>query len=236
MYQRLTIFAALLAVLIAACQPGLPPTQIVIEVTKEIPVTVVVTPNTNTTGPLPLEEDSPTPAAANAAAATEAVDIAESTPAVTPTPDAFPEPEVGQVFVAEQRFQNGRMFWVRPIEQIWVLTSNEDEEPVWEVYEDQFEDGMPELDPGLVPPASGLEQPIRGFGLLWRENDSVRNRLGWAIAPEVGYFANYEYHYGGTVNENNEFIQGPGFHLIENPQQQVFQFNEGVWDWEVREP
>jgi hypothetical protein len=30
-----------------------------------------------------------------------------------------------------------------------------------------------------------LLQPIRGFGLVWRSHDKVRQRLGWATSPEV---------------------------------------------------
>jgi len=37
-----------------------------------------------------------------------------------------------------------------------------------------------------VPPV-GLYQPVRGFGLVWREEPGVRDRLGWAVDREVGY-------------------------------------------------
>ena len=37
-----------------------------------------------------------------------------------------------------------------------------------------------------VPPP-GLEQPIRGFGLVWRSNPRVQDRLGWATSPEVPF-------------------------------------------------
>jgi hypothetical protein len=28
---------------------------------------------------------------------------------------------------------------------------------------------------------------VRGFGLIWRENNAVQTRLGWAVESEVGY-------------------------------------------------
>jgi hypothetical protein len=49
---------------------------------------------------------------------------------------------------------------------------------------------MPEDDPSLVPP-EGLYQPVRGFGVAWRDEQAtpgfrVRDRLGWAIDQEFG--------------------------------------------------
>jgi hypothetical protein len=31
-----------------------------------------------------------------------------------------------------------------------------------------------------------LYQPQRGFGLVWREEPTIRDRLGWALATESG--------------------------------------------------
>ena len=36
-------------------------------------------------------------------------------------------------------------------------------------------------------PPPGYYQPVRGFGLVWREQPNVRDRLGWALAPEAGF-------------------------------------------------
>jgi hypothetical protein len=44
----------------------------------------------------------------------------------------------------------------------------------------------PESDPSIEPPP-GRYQPIRGFGMVWREQPGVRDRLGWAVEPETGY-------------------------------------------------
>jgi hypothetical protein len=51
---------------------------------------------------------------------------------------------------------------------------------------DVWDESKPESDPGIVPPV-GLYQPVRGFGLVWREEPGVRDRLGWAVDREVGY-------------------------------------------------
>jgi len=37
-----------------------------------------------------------------------------------------------------------------------------------------------------VPPP-GLYQPVRGFGLVWRQYSQVRSRLGWAVDEETGF-------------------------------------------------
>lgn len=248
MKQRLTILASLaMLLLIAACQPGLQPTQFAIVVTRE--VTVVVTSQQN--GPVPVAteasdttatEAEATPEAQTAADAnatavpTEATIVENTTPTITPTVDPFPTPERGQIFVADQQFQNGRMFWLQPINQIWVLLTIEGGEQEWQIYEDTFEEGMLESDPTLQPPATGLIQPIRGFGLLWRENDALRENLGWAIDEEVGYLAAYQYTYGGTLDDNNEYVAGPGFHLLETLDQTALRFNEGIWTWEIFNP
>ena len=55
---------------------------------------------------------------------------------------------------------------------------------VWFFYEDSWKDGDP-VSGGETPP-SGLYEPLRGFGKVWREQPSVRNTIGWAKAPERG--------------------------------------------------
>jgi hypothetical protein len=242
MKLRLLLLTAIMLVFVAACDTGLPPTEILIEVTRV--VTVVVTPDPNQSGPVPIQP-SETPEATEETAEAQSVEATEETPeaeatldltpSVTPTPDPFPTPVTGQIFIAEQGFQHGAMFWLRPIEQVWVVTTNEDGEKVWQIYQDTFVDGMPESNPDFAPTEPGLLQPVRDFGLLWRENPELRQQLGWAIAEEVGYLANYEYHYGGEIDENENFIQGSGYHLIEALSRDVYRFNEGTWNWEIVE-
>jgi hypothetical protein len=58
--------------------------------------------------------------------------------------------------------------------------------PRWAVYVDEWIEGEPEDDPTIIPP-TGLYQPARGFGLVWRQRPDVRDRLGWAIDQETGF-------------------------------------------------
>ena len=86
---------------------------------------------------------------------------------------------------AEQHFEHGVMVWVGAMDRIYVLY-DDSLHSKWEIFTDEFEEGMPESDPTIVPP-SGLYQPIRGFGKVWREKSGVRDRLGWATDQEAGF-------------------------------------------------
>ncbi len=88
---------------------------------------------------------------------------------------------------AQQQFQNGFMLWLESEQLVYVFYDAQGDAPVtFETFVDNFSEGDPESDPTIVPPA-GLYQPVRGFGLVWRLNPSVRSRLGWATDPEAGF-------------------------------------------------
>ena len=169
---------------------------------------------------------------AAAKAATEAVP--SETPTMTPTPDPFPTPVIGAIYLAEQRFEGGWMFWLQPNQQIWLLTIDNDDEHVWSVYDDTYIEGDAEYDPDLVPPEGRL-QPVRGFGNLWRENLEVRDAVGWALEDERGHTTRYEYHHGGQVSDDSEYITGPGYHLVQSFYGDTFRFNEADSSWEILE-
>ncbi len=78
-----------------------------------------------------------------------------------------------------QQFQNGVMVWVGQQDGIYVFFDSANF-PRWQVFNDTFEEGMPDIDPGVVAPA-GAWQPRRGFGLLWRAQPTLQSRLGWAV-------------------------------------------------------
>lgn len=215
---RLLVLISIVAMLIVACQ-GPPPTQIVLVVTA-------TQEGANAESAASLTPEAPT-------------DTAEPTitptATITPTPDPFPTPVEGQIYVAEQRFEEGRMFWLQPVDQIWVMTIDKDNHGVWSVYENTFFDGEEEVDPSIIPP-EGLYQPVRGFGNLWRDNPDIREALGWALEPELGHTTRYEYHAGGKVVDTNgtpTYEPGPGYHIVESIYGDVFRFNEGSWTWQL---
>ncbi|MEP7292244.1 MAG: hypothetical protein ABI835_10690 [Chloroflexota bacterium] len=173
---------------------------------------------------------SETATSAPTAAATDATAV--TTQEATPLPPNFPTPVVAEVQVAEQLFEHGRMFWVEPIKQIWVLKITGEGHGTWSVYEDTFVDGEQETDPNLIPP-DGRYQPERGFGKLWRESGNLREELGWGITPEFGYVSRYEYHAGGTVDANGQYVAGPGYHIVFSLGGELFRFNETDGTWQL---
>ncbi|MCB9435907.1 MAG: hypothetical protein H6673_02810 [Anaerolineales bacterium] len=120
----------------------------------------------------------------------------------TPPPDGCPSAEALASAQVEQRFERGAMIWLGSTREIFVLFAD-DTSPQWLRLTDSFEDGQPESDPNLVPPSSNLIQPVRGFGLVWRTNTSVQQRLGWAIESEVGYDGMYQSDTNDTIYMRN---------------------------------
>lgn len=129
---------------------------------------------------------------------------ATSLPAATPTPTPTPCPlapaapftstysqaaeqlgcplsDASQLFLAEQPFERGLMFWREDLRTIYVLYTDGS----WGQYMDTYQEDQPPYDATIVPPA-GLYQPVRGFGRVWREEEGVRQGLGWATAAEQG--------------------------------------------------
>lgn len=215
MRLRLYLCLALFAVVwISGCQ-GPPPTVYVLVVTATPPGT----------------DD-----AATAEASTEAQPVTAAAVTATPmptvlltaTPDSRPTATVGQIQVAEQVFEHGRILWIQPRRQMWVMIDSGQGRGRWMIFDDTYAEGEPESDPSLTPP-SGQYQPERGFGKLWRTNTEVKDALGWGVTPEFGYVSNYEYHPGGTVD-----TPAPGYHILFSLYQERFRFNEtdGTWQKE----
>ncbi len=243
---RVLIGFLLVAALIAGCQ-GPPPTLVYIVITATPETTEVTSPNANATvettvnsteAVVSVPTSTPEPPSATPVA------VESETPTIPPTntavptvgptdlPPAFPTPWISQIPVAEQLFEHGRMFWVGPIKQIWVLKITGEGHGTWEIYQDDFKDGEPENDPNIVPP-DGRYQPQRGFGKLWRESPGLRDALGWGVTPEFGYASRYEYHAGGSVDASGKYVAGPGYHLLFSLGGEEFRFNEVDGTWEL---
>lgn len=107
-----------------------------------------------------------------------------------PAPDACAAGDPQLSNQAEQSFERGRMIWVEALDQIFVVFEDGDD-PGWASYPDDFNEGDVERDDTLIPPP-GLSQPVRGFGLIWRENPRVQERLGWANTSEVAFEGMYQ--------------------------------------------
>ena len=236
-------FCAAFAFALSACQ-GPPPTQIILVVTATPPSNATDAPATDSdTGVIQIDitdeavtsdsaTDESTPEATRRESVTPAFTPTFARPTFSPTPDLMPTSTMSQIQVAEQVFENGRMFWLQPTDQIWVMMVEGEGEGRWSIFNDTFEEGEIESDPDLIPPEEGLLQPERGFGKLWRMNEEVQEALGWGITPEFGYVSQYEYHPGGRVSRR-EYISGPGYHVLFSLYGEKFRFNEADHTWQL---
>ena len=87
--------------------------------------------------------------------------------------------------------------------------------PPSEMGEDLFEEGDEES-AGLTPPAGQFE-PIRGFGLVWREQlGGAEAEIGWAVAEEVGHGLTVQ-QFGGDI-------------VIAAPGQLYWLAEDGTWE------
>lgn len=89
-----------------------------------------------------------------------------------------------------QAFERGYMVW-------HVDSMSNTTKIVW-IYLNELESFTTAPDFGETPsfdetPPPGLYQPINGFGAIWITYDSIREQLGWAIAPEQTYTMTYQY-------------------------------------------
>ena len=211
-----------LLIFVAACQ-GSTTTEFVIEMTREVTRIVVVT---------ATPEDGALTTTATASTATATSELTPTATATESTVD-LPDPIVQEIIVSEQQFERGRMFYLQPTDEIWVMF--EDPNGLggrWELFDNTWEEGMPELDPELETP-EGLSQPIRGFGKLWRENDELREALGWALETEVGHVTTYRYEPGGEI-VNGLYVAGPGQHVINSRDVgTTFIFDESTDRWSI---
>ncbi|MBN1681231.1 MAG: hypothetical protein JW966_13170 [Anaerolineae bacterium] len=207
----------ILGLTLAACQDDQPPTQVYI-VISPTPETVA----SDATGSAVSGETpaSPQPTADTAASITPS-------PGPTEAPDIFPTATVAEVQIAEQVFENGRMFWIRHTLQIWVMQNTEGDPNSgdWFCYNDPFQEGEVEMDPAIIPP-EGLYQPRRGFGKLWRNTPGLRDSLGFATTPEFELTSSYTYLPGGYV-QDNQYFAGPGEHRLTTLYDDSISFFEG---------
>jgi hypothetical protein len=211
------IFIALIALLLAASACSGPP-----ETQVYIVLTATHQPPTQTA--LAGGGDAGTDPAPTAEASGGALPV-DATP-------ALPTPSVAQIQVAEQVFESGRMFWLQPTGEIWVMIESE-EDPNrgdWLIFEDSFAEGDVEVDPELTPPAE-LYQPVRGFGLLWRGEENLRESLGWGETPEFGFVATYEYRPGGYLDSEGIYVPRPGIHVLSSMGNLLFGFDESEMAW-----
>lgn len=88
---------------------------------------------------------------------------------------------------AFQQFQNGVMIWIQAQDAVYVIYDSATV-PRWQVFQDTFTEGIPDDTSWAGTPPQFTFYPRRGFGLIWRNQLGVRDRLGWAVSEnEIGY-------------------------------------------------
>lgn len=88
---------------------------------------------------------------------------------------------------AIQYFEHGIMLWDNQSGGIWVLYGHAPHDAAF--YPDTTYAAFSDNSIAEVAP-SGLFKPVSGFGKVWGNVESVRNRLGWALSPEVNFAVN----------------------------------------------
>jgi len=109
-----------------------------------------------------------------------------------------------KTWAAQQSFEHGFMIWLESDQRIYVFFYAGQR---YRNYPNSFVEGELESDPSIVPP-TGLLQPVRGFGELWREDADVREGLGWALAPEAGYNTWMQGYQGLGMHNNVYWLRG----------------------------
>lgn len=235
----------LVAMSVAACQGGLPPFYVVVVVSPTPDPNVIqitVTPPGVAAAPSPTTDPNAAATSTPSATPTEGAPlqavITATPPGPTPTLSAFPTETRAELYIAQQDFERGYMFWISTQEVIWVLLKSAENDAAgeWRIYQDTYEDGVdPEIDATLTPPGEALYQPRRGFGKLWRETPGLRDALGWATTPELALNTVYVYQPGGTLDANGNYLPGPGRHFLTSLGRETFVFIEsatGTNTWE----
>lgn len=180
-FRRIAVaLAALLAVICVmstgACAPQRPP-----EATPLPSPTPTVEPPTPTPTAIPI----PTPACA-------LEPVGEFRKAWSPADLGCPEGEEKVIWCAWQEFEHGYMLWRIDTRKIYVLSLEGADGGSWQEYDDPWVEGKYpiDIDPDIVPPSEDLEQPKRGFGLIWREQlGGPESDIGWALMEEEGLCA-----------------------------------------------
>ena len=139
---------------------------------------------------------------------------------------ACPVEQVAVGHASFQRFEIGYMVWLSFNDKIYVMF-NTAEYPRWRIYDDVWQEGMPERDDSwytreVQPPQTW--QPRRGFGEIWRRFEDVRYRIGWAVQEwETLYTPRYQMGQDGSI-------------MFQDPYNNIFYLNARGEDWGLYRP
>jgi hypothetical protein len=226
----------IMALILAACN-NVPATVVVLITNTPDPnvIQVTVTPINNTTNAVTESGAQVATTAAPPVVATQSTDqtappVISTIARATATPDPNRQPIRTDLYIVQEDFEHGFMFWFsgKNGPTIWVLFRDAQggNSGEWQAFTDTWQEGQPETDPSIVPPDAAHIQPKRGFGKLWRTEPGLRDALGWASTPEYELTTTYTYQPNGYRNDKGEWIAQPGDHLITSLSRQTFVLTE----------
>lgn len=122
----------------------------------------------------------------------------------TPQPEACPAENAVTSEAAFQRFEYGTMLWTAGDDNILVMFDSQGDVR-WIESPDAYVAGMPERDNAWAEPQPPQTvQPRFGFGVLWRTDSALRQRIGWASQKwEFVYDAGKQVAVDGTIYIND---------------------------------
>jgi hypothetical protein len=152
--------------------------------------------------------------------------------------------------IAYQSFERGYMFWLRPVDQIWVLFKdrNGDDSGTWRIYDEKIEPERFTMPATNLPQCEGLMRPISGFARLWESDAGLRQALGCGTMPETCVYGvnslspnvispmtsdcpNAPDPNAGPMPVNYEYYPETGVQILYDPNGQPFQlFQNGRWN------
>ncbi len=118
--------------------------------------------------------------------------------------------EAIETAAAEQRFDNGFMIWLKDVSGGTILVFYDDGRV--NQFADTWQPDQLEGDPNITPP-SGLYQPVRGFGKVWRENN-LGDTLGWAIEEEQGFDGKWQRDMSASPSSDSAYLINRDLQLI----------------------
>jgi len=122
---------------------------------------------------------------------------------------------------AAQYFENGWMLWIEEYDAIYVFFEGSGQ--TFTTFFDIASDGDTDDDDDEYQPPEGRYVPVSGFGLVWRREEWVRERLGWALAPEFGFDTTYQWESG--LNYGRLYLLDPEERIA------VLNFNAQTWSY-----
>lgn len=95
---------------------------------------------------------------------------------------------------AQEAFHSGFVIAADTTGAIYVMYNN----GTWQQFHNTWTSSDPVYNPGLIPPA-GWCQPEYGIGKVWRNEDNVSQRLGWARSPAQSVTGSLQQYQGGLM-------------------------------------